>query len=460
MKCPGDFVRAWGGIALARVVARRRVDARLRARTRAVGHLAAWMSAAPAALAGLSGRKGRIAPGYDADLVVWDAEREFTVDAARLAAAPQADAVRGTPPARRRAHDLPAGRARLGSRPSRQAWLGAAAVSDDLPRPRRPRVGAAGRPCRGGQRRVLRAEGTLDPRRGADLARRRIHRPREVDGRLGNAPPPRPPAGRARFDQAHDWCVVRLGARGLIRGVDVETTHFKGNFPESCALDACVTSGAAMARDLDARVMAKRRRAQRPSRRLAQRLSTWQPSTRRTCACASFPDGGVARLARLRRRDAGLGRASPAGRDRSGCARARCARRRQQRHVLRAARQPHHAGRRARHGRRLGNEAAADARARLGGRAARRARHDYARRGGHAAFQGQRPGGVQPRRCARTAGARATTGRSCCRERRCRPMRHHGFDKTLRSVAGATHVRLNIFPDGGVARLRLFGRAE
>jgi allantoicase len=37
---------------------------------------------------------------------------------------------------------------------------------------------------------------------------------------------------------------------------------------------------------------------------------------------------------------------------------------------------------------------------------------------------------------------------------------HHGFDKTLRSIAGATHVRLNIFPDGGVARLRLFGRPE
>jgi len=30
----------------------------------------------------------------------------------------------------------------------------------------------------------------------------------------------------------------------------------------------------------------------------------------------------------------------------------------------------------------------------------------------------------------------------------------------LRSIAGATHVRLNIFPDGGVARLRLFGRPE
>jgi allantoicase len=37
---------------------------------------------------------------------------------------------------------------------------------------------------------------------------------------------------------------------------------------------------------------------------------------------------------------------------------------------------------------------------------------------------------------------------------------HHAFDKTLRSIARATYVRLNIFPDGGVARLRLFGRPE
>jgi len=83
MKCPGDFVRAWGGIAsleLSLAV----VWTRAFERGRAPSDLAAWMSAAPAALAGLSGRKGRIAPGYDADLVVWDAGREFTVDPADL----------------------------------------------------------------------------------------------------------------------------------------------------------------------------------------------------------------------------------------------------------------------------------------------------------------------------------------------------------------------------------------
>ncbi len=41
---------------------------------------------------------------------------------------------------------------------------------------------------------------------------------------------------RRRRDGGHDWCVVRLGARGRIRGVDLDTSHFTGNFPPAASL--------------------------------------------------------------------------------------------------------------------------------------------------------------------------------------------------------------------------------
>ena len=42
---------------------------------------------------------------------------------------------------------------------------------------------------------------------------------------------------RRRREAGDDWCIIRLGVAGIVRGVDVETTHFKGNFPEACAID-------------------------------------------------------------------------------------------------------------------------------------------------------------------------------------------------------------------------------
>jgi allantoicase len=38
------------------------------------------------------------------------------------------------------------------------------------------------------------------------------------------------------------------------------------------------------------------------------------------------------------------------------------------------------------------------------------------------------------------------------------PHARHVFEDELRAIADVTHVRFNIFPDGGVGRLRLFGR--
>jgi allantoinase len=83
MKVPGDFARAWGGIAsLELSLAATWTGAS--ARGFGVGDLARWMSAAPAALSSLGDRKGAIAPGRDADLVVWDPDAERVVDACTL----------------------------------------------------------------------------------------------------------------------------------------------------------------------------------------------------------------------------------------------------------------------------------------------------------------------------------------------------------------------------------------
>lgn len=46
--------------------------------------LARWLSSGPAAFAGLQRRKGRIAPGFDADLVVWDPEETFVPERDQL----------------------------------------------------------------------------------------------------------------------------------------------------------------------------------------------------------------------------------------------------------------------------------------------------------------------------------------------------------------------------------------
>jgi len=74
----GDFRGAWGGIASLQL-ALPAVWTGARQRGFRVENMAEWLSAAPARLAGLADRKGRIAPGYDADLVVWDPEARFAV---------------------------------------------------------------------------------------------------------------------------------------------------------------------------------------------------------------------------------------------------------------------------------------------------------------------------------------------------------------------------------------------
>jgi OHCU decarboxylase len=48
---------------------------------------------------------------------------------------------------------------------------------------------------------------------------------------------------RRRRDPGHDWAAVRLGVPGVVRGVVVDTTHFRGNFPEAFSLDGLAAEG-------------------------------------------------------------------------------------------------------------------------------------------------------------------------------------------------------------------------
>src|SRR2546427_1017676 len=152
------------------------------------------------------------------------------------AAAAQADAVCGPPPARRRAHDVSSRSPRLGrwtSRPRGRRATGMSAAFQDLVDLAGERLGAVV---------VAANDDFFAPKEnlikhGAPvwIEAKYTDRGKWMDGwetrRL-----------REPRAEPYDWCVIRLGAAGLVRGVDVETTHFKGNYPESCAVD--VASGA------------------------------------------------------------------------------------------------------------------------------------------------------------------------------------------------------------------------
>src|SRR5438552_3878498 len=77
-------------------------------------------------------------------------------------------------------------------------------------------------------------ENLLKPGRGIFIADKYTDRGKWMDGW----------ETRRRRTPGHDWCVVWLGLRGIVKHVDIDTNHFLGNHPPFASLDAlCVSSG-------------------------------------------------------------------------------------------------------------------------------------------------------------------------------------------------------------------------
>jgi allantoinase len=79
----GNLMKAWGGIASLQLALPALWTA-ARRRNIPITNITKWLCEKPALLPGLQTQKGKIARGYDADLVVWDPNKQFTVTAEQL----------------------------------------------------------------------------------------------------------------------------------------------------------------------------------------------------------------------------------------------------------------------------------------------------------------------------------------------------------------------------------------
>jgi allantoicase len=105
---------------------------------------------------------------------------------------------------------------------------------------------------------------------------------------------------RRRRTPGHDWCIVKLGMPGKIRGFTVDTSFFRGNFPEECSIEAAEIDGdpepAALAEDQKSfREVLPRTKLEGDSRNV---IALPAPVEQRFTHLRFriYPDGGVARL--------------------------------------------------------------------------------------------------------------------------------------------------------------------
>jgi allantoicase len=270
---------------------------------------------------------------------------------------------------------------------------------------------------------------------------------------------------RRRREPGYDWCLVRLGLPGTPRGVVVDTSHFRGNYPESCSLEACAVEGHPAPEELLAAAWTEIL----PRSPLEGHAKNRFPIERNTGRVTHlrfniYPDGGVARLrvygdvlpdwTRLLRRG---GEVDLAGVENGGVVISCSDMFFGNRHnlILPGPSLGMHDGWETKRRRGPGHDWAI---VKLGMRAAiHRAEVDTSH------FKGNAPGNCSLDACdapdatpEHLAQPTFNAWRQILPQTPLRPHTRHHFDE-LAQKGSFTHARLNIFPDGGVARLRLFG---
>src|SRR6516162_1532105 len=103
---------------------------------------------------------------------------------------------------------------------------------------------------------------------------------------------------RRRREPGHDWALIRLGAPGVIHAVVVDTAHFTGNFPAECSVEACAAEGHPSPDELLSEGVAWAQLV--PRTPLAgdseNRFPVMDDSRFTHLRLTIYPDGGVARL--------------------------------------------------------------------------------------------------------------------------------------------------------------------
>ena len=49
---------------------------------------------------------------------------------------------------------------------------------------------------------------------------------------------------KRRRGPGYDWIILKLGLPGAIQKIEVDTNHFKGNYPDTCSIEGCGAPGA------------------------------------------------------------------------------------------------------------------------------------------------------------------------------------------------------------------------